>query len=55
MLERENMTEEKFEGILKMQMSDEEKRRRATHVLSTECPLPTLEQAVAELIASLSS
>ena len=52
-LVRPNMTEQKFEQIKKLQMSDEEKRRRATYVISTDCTLEETNTEVTKLILKL--
>ncbi len=53
-LARPGMTEEKFENILGLQVPDAEKRERADHVIDTGTSLDETENAVRELIASLS-
>ena len=49
-LDRDGMTEEKFEAILARQVPDAEKRRQADYVINTNCPKEaTLEQVRALL------
>jgi len=49
-LDRDDMTEEKFEAILARQVPDAEKRRQADYVINTNCPKEaTLEQVRALL------
>ena len=54
-LERESMTEEKFEGIRKLQMDDDEKKKRATHVINTDCSREETTQAVKKILKSILS
>jgi dephospho-CoA kinase len=52
-LERPNMTQRKFEEIKKLQMSDEEKRERATFVIRTDCAMEETQAQVAKLIKEI--
>lgn len=52
-LAREGMTEEKFNSILKNQLPDREKRRRADFVIDTGNGLEAAHQQVREVIAQL--
>jgi dephospho-CoA kinase len=54
-LARPGMTEEKFEQILKLQVPDAEKRRRADHLIDTGCSLDQTRAAVARLVEKLRS
>ncbi|UXN06319.1 dephospho-CoA kinase [Bartonella sp. HY761] len=52
-LARENMSEEKFAAILKRQMPDSEKRARADFIIDTSQGLIAAEQAVQNIIKTL--
>jgi len=52
-LHRHGMTPAKFESILKRQMPDEEKRRRADFVIETGGDLSTTEARVRDILACL--
>jgi dephospho-CoA kinase len=52
-LERHGMTSAKLESILKRQMPDEEKRRRADFVIDTGVDLSTTEAQVHDILACL--
>lgn len=52
-LARPNMTEAKFQAILAQQLPDEEKRRRADHVIPTGCSKAETLQAVRRLVTML--
>lgn len=54
-LNRPNMTEKKFEEIKRLQMSDEEKRKRATFVIQTDCSLEETQARVTQLIQEIGS
>ncbi len=54
-LARPGMTEEKFEQILKLQVPDAEKRKRADHVIDTGCSLDQTRASVAQLVEKLRS
>jgi dephospho-CoA kinase len=52
-LARTGMTVEKLEAVLRRQMPDEEKRRRADFIVNTDSDLSTTEAQVGEIIACL--
>lgn len=52
-LERENMSPAKLESILRRQMPDEEKRRRADFVIDTGVDLSTTKAQVLDILACL--
>lgn len=54
-LSRPHMTPAKLEHILRQQMSAEEKRRRANHVIRTDLPLEEMEGDVRRLVKELKS
>lgn len=54
-LARPGMTEEKFEQILGLQVSDAEKRARANHVIDTGTSLAETRHAVQRLVHSLTA
>lgn len=54
-LARPGMTEERFAAILKRQMADAEKRRRAHFVIDTGHGLAAAERAVADILAALAA
>jgi dephospho-CoA kinase len=54
-LARPGMTEERFAAILKRQMADEEKRRRAHFVIDTGHGLAAAERAVADILTALAA
>lgn len=54
-LARPGMTEQKFEQILKLQVPDAEKRKRADHVIDTGCSLDQTRASVAQLVEKLRS
>jgi dephospho-CoA kinase len=49
---RPGMTEEKFSAILKRQLPQEEKARRATYVIDTSGTMEETRDAVAEIVAA---
>lgn len=53
-LARQGMTAPKFDSILRRQMPDEEKRRRADFVIDTGTDLSTTEAQVRDILACLS-
>lgn len=52
-LNREGMTEEKFEAILKKQMPDAEKRKRADFIIDTSLGIEAAQESVNQIIQSL--
>lgn len=52
-LERHNMSESKLQSILRRQMPDEEKRKRADFVIDTGVDLSTTESQVRDILACL--
>jgi dephospho-CoA kinase len=52
-LARPGMSEAKFEAILARQVPDEEKRARATHVISTDVPLEDTRTQVLAIVSEL--
>jgi dephospho-CoA kinase len=54
-LSRPDMTEEKFDQILALQMPDAEKRARADFVIDTGCSLEETARSVAGLVQNLTS
>jgi dephospho-CoA kinase len=52
-LARPGMTEERFDMIVKRQMPDAEKRRRATHIIENNGTLDDLKHTTEKLIATL--
>ena len=54
-LARPGMTEERFAAILKRQMADAEKRRRAHFVINTGHGLAAAERAVADILTALAA
>ncbi len=52
-LAREDMTEEKFEAILARQVSDEQKRSAATHIISTGVPIDDTRAQVLAIVCEL--
>src|SRR5205085_2752735 len=52
-LARPGMTEQKLESILKRQVSDEEKRKRADFIVETGGELSTTEEQVRRIISCL--
>jgi len=54
-LARPDMSEERFESIRALQMSDEEKRKRADFVIDTGCSFGETAKAVKELVDKLTS
>lgn len=54
-LARPDMSEAKFEAILARQVPDEEKRARATHVISTDVPMEDTRAQVLAIVAELQS
>ncbi len=54
-LARPDMTPQKFERILALQMPDAKKRARADYVIDTGCSLEETARSVAELVQNLTS
>ena len=52
-LERRGMSASKLDSILRRQMSDEEKRKRADYVIDTSADLSTTEAQVRDILACL--
>lgn len=54
-LARADMTEAKFEAILARQVSDEQKRAAATHIISTDVPMDDTRAQVLAIVKELQS
>ncbi len=54
-LARPDMTETKFEAILSRQVSDEQKRAGATHIVSTDVPMDDTRRQVLAIVEQLQS